>query len=496
MQAPTSTDLTAVLPTLILMAWGTGLLLGSLVIPRRRQATIAWLGLVGLGAAFATSILCWDRPVSGFNGAVILDNYSLFLNLLLTSAGMLTVLLSLRYLRDRGIERGEYYPLLLFSISGMTLMGGVNDLTILFIALELLSIPLYALVGFACPGSGIAPPSLAETEKSKESALKYFLLGAFASAFLIYGIALVYGGSGTTALAGIVEQARGGNVALVLVGAGLILVGLAFKVAAVPFHMWAPDVYEGAPTPIAAFMAVGAKAAGFAALGRVFVLALPALRNDWTPLVAVLAALTMVLGNVVALSQNNIKRMLAYSSIAHSGYLLMGLAACNAAGLAGMLFYLLAYAFTDLGAFAVLTAMAGREEEDLSCAPYAGLAKRRPWVAAAMALFMFSLTGIPPSAGFVGKYYLLWAAVEADLIWLAVLGVLTSLIAACCYLRVVVTMYFDDPPRATPPPLYPTLLAALVLTAAGTLVLGLWPEPFLELAQNSIWVILKPAGAF
>jgi NADH-quinone oxidoreductase subunit N len=485
MQAPTTTDLTAVLPTLILMVWGMGLLLVGLLVSGERKPLIAWLALVGLGGAFLAGLLRWDRPVSGFSDAVRLDNYSLFLSFIFTIAGMLTVLLSLHYLRDRRIERGEYYPLLLFSISGMTLMSSVNDLTILFIALELLSIPLYVLAGFARP-----------VEESEESALKYFLLGAFASAFLIYGIALVYGGTGTTALPEITAGTMGGNLALVLVGAGLILVGLAFKVAAVPFHMWTPDVYEGAPTPVTAFMSVGAKAAGFAALGRVFLLTLPSLGDDWGPAVAVLAALTMILGNVVALSQNNIKRMLAYSSIAHAGYLLMGIAARNERGLAGLLLYLLAYTFTNLGAFAVLTAMARREGEDLSFAPYAGLAKRQPRLAAAMALFMFSLTGIPPTSGFVGKYYLFWATVEANLIWLAVLGVLTSLISAFFYLRVVVTMYFDDPPRDMPSHLYPTLLTALVLTAAGTLVLGLWPEPLLRLAQDSVWPILGPTTPF
>jgi NADH-quinone oxidoreductase subunit N len=512
MQAPTTTDLTAILPTLVLMAWGMGLLLATLIVPQKRRATIAWLGLVGLVAAFVACLLRWDRPVSGFNDAVTLDNYGLFLSFIFTIAGTLTVLLSLRYLRDRGIERGEYYPLLLFSVSGMTLMSSVNDLTVLFIALELLSIPLYVLAGFARPD-----------EKSEESALKYFLLGAFASAFLIYGIALVYGGTGSTALSEILAGAADGNLALVLAGAGLILVGLAFKVAAVPFHMWTPDVYEGAPTPITAFMSVGAKAAGFAALGRVFLLALPALGDDWTPVVAVLAALTMILGNVVALSQNNIKRMLAYSSIAHAGYLLMGLAARSERGLAGLLFYLLAYTFTNLGAFAVLVAMARYEGEDLSFAPYAGLAKRQPWLAGAMALFMFSLTGIPPTSGFVGKYYLFWASVEADLIWLAVVGVLTSLVSAFFYLRVVVMMYFvptplrdaaqgrfaapaplccanaaqgrfaDDPSREAPSHVYPALTTVLVLTAAGTFILGLWPGPLLNLAQDSVWSVVGQA---
>lgn len=485
MQAPTTTDITAILPTLVLMVWGMGTLLFGLILPEeRRSIPVAGLTLLGLSAAFLTSVLRWDSPVSGFNGAVVLDNFSLFLNLVFTIAGILTVLISLHYLRDRQIDRSEYYSLLLFSISGMTLMSSVNDLIILFIALELVSIPLYVLAGFARPAA-----------ESEESALKYFLLGAFSSAFLIYGIALVYGGTGTIAFPEIVEGAMSGSLALTLVGAGLILVGLAFKVAAVPFHMWTPDVYEGAPTPVTGFMSVGAKAAGFAALGRVFLLTLPSLGDDWMPAVAVLAALTMILGNVVALSQNNIKRMLAYSSIAHAGYLMMGVAARNDRGIAGLLFYLLAYAFTNLGAFAVLTVMAHRQE-DLSFAPYTGLAKRQPWLALAMALFMFSLTGIPPTAGFMGKYYIFWAAVEANLIWLAVIGVLTSLISAFYYLRVVVAMYFSDPSQETPPHLYRTLVAALILCAAGTLLLGLWPGPLLEMAQNSVGSLLGQAITF
>jgi len=480
MQAPTTTDITAILPTLVLMVWGMGTLLFGLILPEeRRSGPVAAFTLLGLSAAFLTSVLRWDNPVSGFDGAVVLDNFSLFLNLVFTIAGILTVLISLHYLRDRQIDRSEYYSLLLFSISGMTLMSSVNDLIILFIALELVSIPLYVLAGFARPAA-----------ESEESALKYFLLGAFSSAFLIYGIALVYGGTGTTAFLEIVEGAMSGSLALTLVGAGLILVGLAFKVAAVPFHMWTPDVYEGAPTPVTGFMSVGAKAAGFAALGRVFLLTLPSLGEDWMPAVAVLAALTMILGNVVALSQTNIKRMLAYSSIAHAGYLMMGVAARNDRGIAGLLFYLLAYAFTNLGAFAVLTAMAHRQGEDLSFAPYTGLAKRQPWVALAMALFMFSLIGIPPTAGFVGKYYIFWAAVEANLIWLAVIGVLTSLISAFYYLRVVVAMYFSAPSQETPFHLYRTLGTALFLCAAGTLLLGLWPGPLLEMAQNSMGSLL------
>jgi NADH-quinone oxidoreductase subunit N len=329
MQTPTNSDLVAILPSAMLVVWGMALLLVALLVPRgRRSSVLAVLALLGLGATLLVSGVRWDDPITGFDGSVVLDNYSLFLSIVFLVAGILTILLSLHYLRDRQIERFEYYPLLLFSISGMTLMSSVNDFVLLFIALELLSIPLYVLAGFARPDV-----------KSEESAMKYFLLGAFASAFLIFGIALVYGGTGTTLFPGV------------------------------------------------------------AALGRVLLLTLPALSDDWVPVVAALAALTLILGNLVALVQNNIKRMLAYSSIAHAGYLLMGVAARNERGLSALLFYLFAYAFTNLGAFAVVTMMARREGEDLSFAPYSGLARRQPWVAGAMALFMLSLTGIPPTGG-------------------------------------------------------------------------------------------------
>jgi NADH-quinone oxidoreductase subunit N len=481
MQTPTSSDLIAILPTTVLVVWSLALLLVGLVVPRRlRSVVLAALALVGFGVVLLVCLVRWDDPVTGFGGSVVLDNYSLFLSIVFSIAGILTVLLSLNYLRDRQIDKFEFFPLLLLSISGMTLMSSVNDFVVLFIALELLSIPLYILAGFARP----------ET-RSEEAAVKYFMLGAFASAFLIFGIALVYGGTGTTLFLEISEGASSGDLPLTLAGLGLILVGLGFKVAAVPFQMWTPDVYEGAPTPVTGFMSVGAKAAGFAALGRVLLLTLPSFSADWVPIVAALAALTLILGNLVAVVQDNIKRMLAYSSIAHAGYLMMGVAAHNDRGLAALLFYLFAYAFTNLGAFAVLAMMARREGEDLSFAAYSGLAKRQPWVAAAMALFMFSLTGIPPTGGFVGKYYIFWATVEARLAWLAVLGVLTSVVSAYFYLRVVVSMYLSEPSSQTPVRLYPTLATALFLAAIATLILGLWPNPVLDMARDSVWSILS-----
>ncbi len=473
-------DFLAILPPLILAGWGMILLLVDLLIPPERKTTTAWLSLLGPAGALVAVLALWNRPLAGFQGMVILDPYALFLDLVFIVALALSVPVSLRYLKDRGIERGEYYSLLLFTTSGMMLMGAAADLIVVLIALELLSIPLYIL-------SGLARPDPA----SEESALKYFLLGAFSSAFLVYGIALTYGATGTTGLSEIaVALGQGSPHPLLLAGVALLLVGFGFKVAAVPFHMWTPDVYEGAPTPVVGFMSVGAKAGGFAALLRIFLFALPGLSGQWAPALALIAALTMILGNVVAVAQQNIKRMLAYSSIAHAGYILMGLAAHNGQGLSAALFYLLSYAFTNVGAFAVVTAMARKEGEDLSFDQYAGLARRQPGLAAAFTLFMLSLTGIPPTSGFVGKYVLFGAAIGAGLYWLAIVGVLTSVISAFYYLRPVVRIYFDEPLRPLPQQIAPALAVALVVAALGVLGLGLWPAPWLEMAGRSVQSVM------
>jgi NADH-quinone oxidoreductase subunit N len=418
---------------------------------------------------------------------VALDPYSLFFGLVGIIAGALAVLQSLHYVQDRGIGRGEYYALLMFSVCGVTLMASANNLIIVFIGLEILSIPLYVLAGFAWPSL-----------QSEEAAMKYFLLGAFASGFLLFGIALIYGASGTTDLS--VLAANLTRSPLLLIGSGLLLVGLGFKVAVVPFHMWTPDVYEGAPTPITGFMSVGAKVAGFAALVRVFAFALGALQADWVQIVAIIAALTMILGNVVAIMQNDLKRMLGYSSIAHAGYILMGVAAAGSGdvqareyGVAGAMFYLLAYAFTNLGAFAVLAMLANRDGEDQSFASYRGLARRNLPMALAMAFFMLSLTGIPLTGGFTGKYYLFWAAVQADLVWLAIVGVLTSVVSAFYYLRVVIEMFMREPEKEIEPVRYRSLNFSLALTAAATLFLGVLPSSLLALAQQAARLLFGSA---
>ncbi len=466
-------DWLSILPVLILSVWAMVLLIIELFLPKERSSLIGWLSMIGIVGAMAACMALSANRLSGFSGMVVLDPMAAFISLVGLLATLLTVWASLNYIRDRGIERGEYYALLLFSTSGIMLMAQANNLIVVFLGLELLSIPLYILAGFARP-----------QPESEEAAIKYFLLGAFATGFLVYGIALVYGATGTTDLAQIAQVAQTGkNATLLLVGAGLIIVGLGFKVAAVPFHMWTPDVYEGAPTPITGFMSVGAKAAGFAALLRVLLFGLGAVRLDWMPVLAILSALTMILGNVVALTQTNLKRMLAYSSIAHAGYMLMGLAAGTSAGLSAVLFYLLAYTFTNIGAFAVLTALAQGKGEDQTFPQYAGLSRKHPWLTVVMAFFMLSLTGIPPAGGFIGKYYLFLAAVDANLGWLVMIGVLTSVISAFFYLRVIVDMTMREPERETPSSIYPALVTTLAVTALGTLVLGVWPGPWLQMAQ-------------
>jgi len=369
---------------------------------------------------------------------------------------------------------------LMFSVSGMMLMSMAADLIVVFLALELLSIPLYVLAGFARP-----------KPDSEEAALKYFLLGAFAGGFVVYGVALAFGATGSTGLNEIMVAVNAGtaDITLLLIGAALILVGLGFKVAAVPFQMWTPDVYHGAPTAVTAFMAVGAKAAGFAALLRIFVAALPSLYIELVPVLWMLAALTMIIGNVVAIAQSHIKRMLAYSSIAHAGYIFMALVTFGQKQVAGdavaaALFYLLAYAVTNFGAWAVVIAMEKAEGKGLQLDDYAGLGNKYPGLAAAMLVFMLSFTGVPPTLGFVGKFFLFRIVVESGFIWLAVVGIITSLISAFYYLRVLVIMYMrEGEPEAERPWL---LRLTTGLTAFGTVILSIVAVPLFNWASQAV----------
>jgi NADH-quinone oxidoreductase subunit N len=392
------------------------------------------------------------------------------------SVGILTVLLSPAYLRSSRIDRGEYYALALFSVVGMMGLVAARELISLFVALEIMSVALYALAGMR-----------RDTIESQESAVKYFITGAFSSSFLLYGIALLYGASGSTSLdrvAAAVVSAAPATRTMALLGTGLVLVGFGFKVASVPFHMWAPDVYEGAPTTVTAFMSAGVKVAAFGGLLRVLSEAVPTLAASWRPALAILAIVSMIGGNLGALAQGNVKRMLAYSSIAHAGYLLTALVALPRTAGEAVLFYLVGYAAVNLGGFGALAALSRDGREPLSLGDMAGLADRRPALAAALTVFLVSLTGIPVSAGFVGKFYLFWAAVGAGYVELAVVGVLMSVVSAYYYLRVVVYMYMREPVGDDAwSPVGPGSGLALALCAGAVLFLGIYPAPVLALAR-------------
>jgi NADH-quinone oxidoreductase subunit N len=470
----------AILPLAVLVLWTTLLILVDLFIPSHRKWLTALLAALGMVVSLVLLLVGAGQEQAAFNGMVVVDGFAIFLQALFLISGLAAIALSYDYLIRMEIDRSEYYILLMFSIAGMMLMSMAADLIVVFLALELLSIPLYVLAGFARPRIG-----------SEEAAMKYFLLGAFATGFVVYAVALVFGATTTTSLAGIVVAVDAGsaNLTLLTVGAALLLVGLGFKVAAVPFHMWTPDVYEGSPSSVTAFMSVGAKAGGFAALLRVFVTAFPALSVDLTPILWVLSALTMILGNVVAISQRNIKRLLAYSSIAQAGYILMALVPygqpqVSSNSVAAALFYLVAYAVTSFGAWSVVITLERAEGRGLDLDDYAGLSRRYPLLAAAMTVFMLSFTGVPPTLGFVGKFYLFSTVIEGGFIGLALIGVFTSLVSAYYYLRVVVYMYMREGEPLATSGRWIYLTAGVA--AVATVVLGIFSAPLFAWASQAV----------
>jgi NADH-quinone oxidoreductase subunit N len=470
-------------PELILSLTAMVLLLLIGLAKKAVRGAIPYLSLAGVIIALFFCFSLWGQSQYAFNRMVVLDNYSLFFKVIFLLTAGLTILMSIRFLKLEGFEHGEYYVLLLFATVGMMLMASAADLIIIFLGLETFSLAIYVLAGF-----------FRTQPKSNESSLKYFLLGAFSTGFLLYGIALIYGATGTTQLKGIYEFA--GKIELLtdpllLIGMCLLIVGFGFKVASVPFHMWTPDVYEGAPTSVTAFMSVGSKAAGFAAFLRVFLYSFSSLQADWIWIFWVLAVLTMTLGNIVAIAQRNIKRMLAYSSIAHAGYILVAMVAAGELGTASVLYYLLAYAFMNLGAFAVVILYGRKGEENILISDYSGMASKYPLLAAAMAIFMFSLAGIPPTAGFVGKFYIFSAAVKAGYIGLAIIGVLNSALSVYFYLRVTVMMYMRSPEKEQARlEMCPALVAALIIAVLGTLQMGITPSQYLNLARQSILALM------
>jgi NADH-quinone oxidoreductase subunit N len=467
-----------ILPLLILTLWACALLLVDLML--KSKWVTALLAALGLALSLGFTLAQIGTSGSGFNNLIVLDGFSTFVDALLLVSGLFSIGLAYGYLKRMGIERGEYYSLMLFSIVGMLLMTQASDLIIVFLALEMLSIPLYVMAAFARP-----------QPISEEAGLKYFLLGAFSAGFIVYGIALVYGATGTTSLNAIVSATskETTNLLLLTVGSALILVGLGFKIAVVPFHMWTPDVYQGAPSAVTAFMAAGSKIAGFAALLRVFALAFPALTSNLTPILVVLSALTMIIGNLLAIAQTNIKRLLAYSSIAHAGYILMafvpyGQPKVVPISVAAGLFYLVSYALTNFGAWAVVIAVERAEGKGLEITDYAGLGRKYPALAAAMTVFMLSLTGVPPTLGFVGKFYLFRAVISGQFYLLAVIGILTTLISAYYYLRVVVTMYMrEGDPETTSEP---WLNLTWGVSAVFTVLVSLIPSPLFDWASQAV----------
>jgi NADH-quinone oxidoreductase subunit N len=439
-----------------------------------------WISIIGLAAGLGLALGRIASSGTAFSGMVTTGGYSSFFASVFCVAGLLTVMLSKSYIKKEGIEHGEYYSILLFAVVGMMLMAAAADLVILFLGLEIMSVSFYIMAGFARRRS-----------TSNEAALKYFLLGAFATGFLLYGIALMYGSSGTTNITSIVG--RGGdliNNTTFMIGAGLLLIGFVFKVAAVPFHMWVPDVYEGSPTTVSGFMSTGGKAAAFAGLLLMFAPALVQVGGPLREVMAVIATLSMIVGNVIAISQSSIKRMLAYSSIAHAGYILVGVIAANSYGSQGVLFYLLAYTIMNVGAFGVLSYLESANGQNLTFEDYAGLSSQRPMLALVMAVFMFSLAGVPPFAGFFGKYYVFAGAVQAGYTWLAIIGVLMSVVSAYYYLRLVVLMYFSEGVRldketATLEASHSGLgVAALVISAIALLGFGVYPSAILDVISR------------
>jgi NADH-quinone oxidoreductase subunit N len=484
-------------PEILLATAGLLLLLGGAIgrgMGNRESALVSIFSLILTGGLVlrvrsvvdaARTVGALPEPPLILGGSFVLDGYSFFWKLLVVMATALVVLLSMRFLDEGNYRASEYYALLLLATSGTMFMASGFTLLTIWISLETMALASYILAGY-----------FKREVRSNEAALKYFILGALSSGILLYGISLLYGATGTVQLAELSRALSLPDVSgnpLVPLGWLMLAAGLFFKIAAVPFHIWTPDVYVGAPTPVTAWLAVVSKAASFAILLRIFYAGLGSLYVEWQAVVAVIAAVTMIWGNLAALTQDNVKRMLAYSSIAHAGYVLIGVLAVSEVGLWSVIFYLLAYSFITLGAFGTVILLERREYAGETCADYAGLARRSPFLAAMMLLFMLALTGIPPTGGFVGKFYLFAAAVEAGWNWVAIVGVLTSAISLYYYFRIVLYMYLRDSDQTTPVPLRaPALVGAIAFCAFATLALGIVPGPFIDFAKNSLLPLPLP----
>ena len=476
-------DFYYVLPEIVLTCGALVLLIVDLILPKRDGAVFG-VAIVTLLATAAAVLSFAGVNVTASAGLLAIDGFATFFKLVFILSAVMTVLMSGSYLRVEGVRAGEYCFLILCATLGMMFMASGVDLITLFIGLETMAIAFYILAGFLKP-----------SERSNEAAVKYFLLGAFSLGLLLYGMSLLYGATGTTSLNGIAAALAGGERSLVLILA-LILIGagMGFKIAAVPFHMWAPDVYEGAPTPVTAFLSVGSKAASFAMLLRIFFVGLPFLVSDWQTLFWVLAAITMTVGNIAAITQTNTKRMLAYSSIAHAGYVLVGVVAGTERGITATLVYLWVYLFMQLGAFAIISMLrrqdvVGDELKDLS-----GLYFRKPFAAIAMLIFMLSLGGIPPTAGFMGKVWVFGAAIDQGFIWLAVIGVVNSAISLYYYYRVIVFMWLKEETLGSDIEMSPAMATVLGIAVVGSIFFGIFPDMLFDHAQTASEVLGSPAS--
>jgi NADH-quinone oxidoreductase subunit N len=474
-----ATDGIRFLPEIILTIFATLLMVLDPVLNKRSSNAFGHISIVALLAAIGASVYAFSDPGPAFGGMLVVDGFATFFRVLVLVVGILTVLPSYGFMARQQAETGEYHSLLLFSIAGQCIMVTANDLIVIFIGLEISSIASYILAGY-----------LRDDKRANEAALKYFLLGSFATAFFLYGAALIYGATGyvnLTAVRAMITGAGAPSPVFIGVAVALLFVGLAFKVSAAPFQMWAPDVYQGAPTPISGFLSAGPKAAAFAIFLRIFMTSFEPISQGWAPLVWMSALVSMTIGNFAALLQSNIKRMLAYSSVAHAGYVMVALTAHSDIGTSAAMFYLAAYAFMNVGAFAVVSHLSGRGERHQSLEDFAGLAQKQPMVAAMLTIFLLSLIGVPLTGGFFGKFYIFKAALDAHLIWLTVLGLLNSAVAAYYYLRILVMMYMKEPSKAVSEaePLSIGLSAALILPAMGTLILGIFPGWVLDFAGKS-----------
>ena len=473
-------DLYLIAPEIVIAAFGFLVLLVDVFSPKREaKGYLGIISLIGIVIAFLYTLPLIGSSQSGFEGMFTADGYAIFFKITFLIIAFLAVLISMGYAHREEIEFGEYYALVLFATLGMMLMAAGTHLIIIFLGLETMSISIYVLAGM-----------MREDRRSVEAALKYFLLGAFATGFLLYGFALIYGATGSLYLNEVASYIVSKNLLknpMLMMSLVFLTIGFGFKIASVPFHMWTPDVYEGAPTSITAFMATGVKAAGFAALVRVFFSALPGFRPDWTSIMWLIAAVTMTVGNIVAISQANIKRMLAYSSIAHAGYILVAFVAGNELGISGMLFYLMAYAFMNIGAFTVVILLGKKGEENTLITDYSGIGFKYPLLSAAMTIFLLSMAGIPPLGGFMAKFYVFSAAVESKFYWLVIIGVLNSAVSVYYYLRVTILMYFRESEREIIGLEFsPASVFALILAVIGTLYMGIFPANVLSFAQKSI----------